>query len=238
MHSRESGVFDQRTRPGAEEILARLVQEIVTGQIRASDRLPPEDQLAAQFNVAPMTLRQALARLRELGLTETRRGRHGGTYIRVDVAERLEEAASTQIVTQHDLRELSDWRRAVSGESAYFAAIRASQGQLGQLKDLAYEYNLVYARVAERRFADSRFHIFIAEISQSVRLLEAERDIQEQVSRMLRILPSVEGDSFSDHASLVDAIANRRPEEARNEMIKHIESTYSWGSQHPLTVKD
>lgn len=50
----------------ADEIVQRITEAIHLGLLDDGERLPVEVDLAAQFGVAPMTVREALATLREL----------------------------------------------------------------------------------------------------------------------------------------------------------------------------
>ena len=72
--------LDEGGRAGT--VARRLAQAITLGLLLDGERLPAETQLAGQFGVSPVTLREALAELREAGLVETRRGRRGGSFIR------------------------------------------------------------------------------------------------------------------------------------------------------------
>ena len=63
----------------ADEIVQRITEAIHLGLLDDGERLPVEVDLAAQFGVAPMTVPEALATLREQGLVETRRGRSWGS---------------------------------------------------------------------------------------------------------------------------------------------------------------
>ena len=85
-----------------------------------------------------MTLRDALAELRDKGLVVTRRGRGGGSFVRTApeglhrlAAERHAELSVT------DLRELGDVHAAVAGTAARLAADRASATEIERLRDLA-----------------------------------------------------------------------------------------------------
>ncbi len=62
--------------------MQRITEAIHLGLLDDGERLPVEVDLAAQFGVAPMTVREALATLREQELVETRRGRSGGSFVR------------------------------------------------------------------------------------------------------------------------------------------------------------
>lgn len=222
-------------RVGSDEVFTRLVQAISTGQLRGGDRLPPEGQLAAQLDVAPMTLRLALAQLRDLGYVETKRGRTGGTYVHSDIAERLARSSRTPVTTSA-LRELTDWRRAISGEASYLAAQRITPDEREQLVASSEEYHHDYVRPAERRLADARFHISIAKISRNARLVEAEHDIQDTLTRLLRVIPDdSEGRTYdaASHEALVDAILRGDADAARRELHDHIENTYRWSIEQP-----
>src|SRR6266851_8359021 len=52
----------------AETVARRLAQAIGLGLLLDGERLPAESQLASQFGVSPVTLREALAILRTMGL--------------------------------------------------------------------------------------------------------------------------------------------------------------------------
>ena len=66
----------------ADTVTRRLAQAIRLGLLLDGERLPAESQLAGQLGVSTVTLREALATLRTMGLVETRRGRGGGSFVR------------------------------------------------------------------------------------------------------------------------------------------------------------
>src|SRR5689334_24948820 len=82
-HSARSAMFAPLDQVGrAEAVAARLVDAITLGLLADAEQLPSEAELAAQFGVATVTVREALVSLREQGLVETRRGRGGGSFVR------------------------------------------------------------------------------------------------------------------------------------------------------------
>jgi DNA-binding transcriptional regulator YhcF (GntR family) len=66
--------------PRTNRVYTALRECILDGELRPGDKLPRYLELAAQFGVAPMTVRQVLARLEEEGLVVRRLGR--GTFVR------------------------------------------------------------------------------------------------------------------------------------------------------------
>lgn len=64
----------------AAGVYQRLLDRIASGELAAGTRLPAHTHLAAQFGVAPLTMRQVLARLEADRLVVRERGR--GTFVR------------------------------------------------------------------------------------------------------------------------------------------------------------
>ena len=58
----------------SEAVVRRVGSAIGLGLLADGEQLPTETDLATMLNVSTVTLRDALAELRELGLVETRRG--------------------------------------------------------------------------------------------------------------------------------------------------------------------
>ncbi|HEY6597258.1 MAG TPA: FCD domain-containing protein [Asanoa sp.] len=64
-----------------ETTVSRLAQVIRLGIVEVGARLPAERELAERLKVSRVTLREAIAALREAGFLESRRGRNGGTFV-------------------------------------------------------------------------------------------------------------------------------------------------------------
>ncbi|GAA2353554.1 FadR/GntR family transcriptional regulator [Nonomuraea africana] len=209
-----------------EVVVRRLAEAIALGLIADGDQLPAELELAASLNVSTVTLRAALAALRERGLVETRRGRGGGTFVRgpadpsmTRLRTRLRELSTSE------LREIGDYRAAIAGTAARLAAQRASADNVTRLHQLV-DRLAAATSVGERRRADGRFHIEVAAAAQSVRLTRAEIDIQSEVGELLW-LPygeAVDPDEVvRSHRQVIDAIAAREADRARTLTEEHLD---------------
>jgi GntR family transcriptional regulator, transcriptional repressor for pyruvate dehydrogenase complex len=210
-----------------ERLVRRLGEAIGAGLLAQGERLPPEPELAAQLQVSPMTLRQALAVLRDEGVLETRRGRHGGSFVRRAVPE----GPAGEPPTRQQVRELTDWRRAISGESAALAAERGDERALAALADAAAATERAVADVRAFRLADARFHVAVAEAARARRLVAAEAAIQTELATVLRFTPGPErarAVSQAGHHPILAAIAARDPAAARAAMEAHVEGTHDW----------
>lgn len=212
-------------------VFRRLREAITMGELSPGEQLPPENELARMLGVAPMTARIALGAMRDMGLLTTVRGRNGGNFIAEDVGERLADAARRLRLTREELRDLTDWRRAISGEACYLAAERGTEEDFVRIEQAAREYDDLLPKFPDMRFADARFHMVIAEVSGSSRLLKQETEIQVEVTNF--ILSAAKPAAAKNltpynHDRIVKAIRNRQPEAARDAMAEHAEQTFAW----------
>lgn len=206
-------------------IAERIASAISLGMLTVGERLPSEIELANQFGVAVATLRKALAKLRAQGIVETRRGRNGGTFVvkaPFPSNEILRGALARASIVA--LRDFGDEHAAISSAAARLAARRTPPDQSTRLAELAFR-----AREArnpqERTLADSRFHIEIAVLSHSQRLLTAEQRLQSEYAPLLWCEDLVQAstqESFTDHLALVMAIEQGRPDEASQLAQDHV----------------
>ena len=215
-----------------ELLVRRLGEAIGTGALAPGERLPSERELALRLGVSVMTLRQALHALREAGYIETRRGRSGGNYVCQDADDVLRAfSGNAPILSAEEIRDFTDWRRAVSGEAAYLAAERATESEVRQLMSASSEVLAALDNYATFRLADARLHVAIAEASHSESLILAETSIQGRLSEILQAIagpPTADRASHKEHELLLGAIESGNASLAREVMHRHVEGTYNW----------
>ncbi|MGW0816395.1 FadR/GntR family transcriptional regulator [Streptomyces viridiviolaceus] len=208
-----------------EEVVERISRAIVLGLVVDGEQLPTEVEFAHQLGVSPMTLREALAVLRQRGLVETRRGRKGGTFVRRPANPPLgpleEQLRST---TVSELRDLADEQFAVCGAAALLAAERASAANVRRMLHLVEQLSAA-EEVGDRIRADSRFHLEIAMASQSERLTRLEVALQAELTPMLWLplepRTSTE-DVAAEHHAIATAIAEEDGERSRALAERHV----------------
>ena len=76
----EAALIGDERQPLYQRLAGMLRREVTTGARRPGDKMPSENELAANFALAPGTVRQALAALVNEGLLERFHGR--GTFVR------------------------------------------------------------------------------------------------------------------------------------------------------------
>src|SRR3954453_8271284 len=67
----------------SSSIADQIRAAILSGRLEQGERLPPERELAEQFGVSRVTVRDALRGLEAMGLIEVRVGARGGAFVTV-----------------------------------------------------------------------------------------------------------------------------------------------------------
>jgi DNA-binding FadR family transcriptional regulator len=215
----------------SEAVVRRVASAIALGLLADGEQLPTETGLATMLNVSTMTLREALAELRKLGLVETRRGRGGGSFVRSrdDVLAELADARLAELGTT-DLRELGDVHSAAAAAAARLAALRASPAEIARLRDIVDRLASAGSVTGQRR-TDGRYYIELAACAQSVRLTMQEMDLHLELGQLP--WPPAHDPGLLDvmvagHRAVIDAIEDRDPTRARALTEGHIETRTLW----------
>jgi GntR family transcriptional repressor for pyruvate dehydrogenase complex len=237
----ETGLATVLLRPvrGAnafEATVEQLATAIQLGVFGPGDRLPPERELAASMRISRSTLREAIGALREAGLVQTRSGRGGGT----DVAgqepdpsaegarERRRQAREAVAADKSRYRDALTLRRVVEPGAAFVAANRdLTPGQRGWLRSALEDVATARDAVLHRQ-ADSRFHLAIAKLTGSPRLLDAVTDVHRDLHVMLTAIPVLAVNivhSNDEHARIAASILDGNGERARRVMETHCDGS-------------
>lgn len=224
-HSARSAMFAPLDQIGrAEAVTARLVDAITLGLLADSEQLPSEAELAAQFGVSTVTVREALVALRQQGLVETRRGRGGGSFVKTPAnpsATSWRERLRT--VSLSELRDVGDHYLAIAGAAAKLAAERSSPEDIERL-ELATE-DIRTATGAEASRAERQFHLEVAAAAQSPRLTREEVQLQSERGGLLWLPLEPHGtreNAYAEHRAIAAAIAQGDGELARKLTEEHI----------------
>jgi DNA-binding FadR family transcriptional regulator len=193
-----------------QAVAQRITAAVHLGLLSPGDQLPSEADLASKLSVSTVTVREALVHLRAQGLIETKRGRHGGSFVR-RTSGTPKDVLNTRLrtYTAAEWLDICDEQLAVEAGVAYLAAERATREDIDRLH--AVMGMLSAARTpAERYKADSQFHLALAVVSQSERLARSAIRIQGETADVLWLpIPDDELDAAviqSAHAEIVAAI--------------------------------
>jgi DNA-binding FadR family transcriptional regulator len=155
----DAALFPELARKSvAPRIAETLREQILTGAVRPSTKLPGQREMAAHMSVCVTTLREAIAILVAEGLLVCRHGR--GTFVTARRNRRVVEAAIRAATDG----ELDDMRRFIEAGAASRAARRASRDGQNVLRpvpmtELAWSLKLRHGGEADTWLAlDAEFH--------------------------------------------------------------------------------
>jgi GntR family transcriptional repressor for pyruvate dehydrogenase complex len=228
-HLPEAVLRPVRGHHAFEACVEQLATAIRLGVYPLGTTLPPERELATMLSVSRATLREAMAALREAGLVETTRGRGGGTVVTLKPrTPSARAAARVSPERRRDWLDALDYRRIVEPGAAYVAASL----ELTDVRRAHLERSQAAvtdaAKPAAHRQADSRFHLTIASLADSPRLIEAVTSVQATLHEMLLAIPVLHANiahSDRQHAVVVKAILAGDADRARRAMEEHCDDT-------------
>ena len=115
----------------SDQVAQQLAAEIKAGRLASGAKLPPEARLVEQFAVSRTVVREAVSRLKSLGLVDSRQG--SGVYVQAPGIGPLNfflpHAASREAVMQ-----IVEVRKALESEVAELAAQRGSAGDVAAIR--------------------------------------------------------------------------------------------------------
>ncbi len=212
-----------------EACVEQLATAIRLGVYPLGTMLPSERELAERLEVSRATLREAIAALRAAGLVETKRGRGGGTIVTMKPRGPTARGSATPTRAQRaDWLDALDYRRIVEPGAAALAASRSLDDRARATVEAAHAAVARATSRARHRQADSRFHLTIASLSGSSRVVEAVTSVQASLHEMLSAIPVLQTNithSDTQHAALVRAVLDGRPDRARQTMEEHCDDT-------------
>jgi GntR family transcriptional regulator, transcriptional repressor for pyruvate dehydrogenase complex len=228
-HLPEAVLRPVRGHHAFEACVEQLATAIRLGVYPLGTTLPPERDLATRLAVSRATLREAMAALREAGLVETTRGRGGGTVVTLKPGTPSARAAA-RISTERrrDWLDALEYRRIVEPGAAWLAARAELTVVRREQLERAHDAVANARKPAAHRQADSRFHLTVASLADSPRVIEAVTSVQSTLHEMLLAIPVLQTNiahSDRQHAVLVKAIVSGDAERARKAMEEHCDDT-------------
>lgn len=214
----------------SDVIVDRMEEMILEGTLEPGQKLPPERELAQQFEVSRPSLREAIQKLSAKGLLVSRQG--GGTYVSEDLGgsfmDPLLELFKTHPEAQYDLLE---FRHALEGVTAYYAALRSTTADKEAIRESyeALQQHHINKEFEKEVTADVDFHLRIAASTHNMVLLHMMRALFSLLHRhigdnLMNIYPrpGYRDKIHDQHNILMQAIIDGDPERAQRAAHDHL----------------
>lgn len=209
-----------------EQVAAQIEQRILSGELRAGDRLPTERDLSTQFRVSRTAVREAMKTLEQKGLIAMRPGR--GIIVIDGTSQALRHSLDLMLrVGQGNyLNDLTDVREILEPEIAARAAQRATEEQIAALQRAVEFMDEALDQADAYIAADDDFHRTLAEGTQNALILALVDSIMGLLSTQRTHIFSTDGGPQRGqiyHKQLLDAIRRHDPDAARQRMRAHLQ---------------
>ena len=213
----------------SEQLADALVAEMRAGRMVSGQKLPTEAALVERFQVSRTVVREALSRLKSLGLLEARQG--SGVYVNKRAA-----FAPLQFDPRHSrslqaVAQMVEVRRALEAEAAELAASRGTKQDLERIRGAIDALQLAVAGGGDGVAEDVAFHRAIAQASGNPFLLATLEYLAQylhEATSVTRANEARRGDFAaqvrSEHADIVEAIAAADPARARMAAATHMDN--------------
>jgi GntR family transcriptional repressor for pyruvate dehydrogenase complex len=214
-----------------DEAIERIKSMIVSGALQPGDRLPKEDELAAEIGLSRSSLREAVRALALVRILDVRQG--DGTYVTSLSPKLLLDAMSFVIDFHRDdsVLEFLEVRRILEPAATAMAARQITDEQVGELRELLAD---VPADADVERFVanDLAFHKAVVSHCGNA-VLVSLLDSMSGTTNRARIWRGLTDEhalerTLREHSSIVDALAAHQPDVAAARATVHIAGVEDW----------
>ncbi len=208
----------------SNEVTEQLKQSILLGHFKPGDKLPSERELAEEFQVSRVAVREALRTLENSGFIETRQGITGGAFVTDLSFHQLTNSFLDLFLSEKiSIPELYHVRRLIEPEVARLAASRVTPEYERRLREALEAEKTPGSTLSEEVDRKTTVHYILAEMCGN-RFLEA---LISSVMRLTKqVVEAVKPDTQKLHPAglhnpAVEAVLAGDPERASKEMEKH-----------------
>jgi DNA-binding FadR family transcriptional regulator len=224
---RTNAIFAPVAVARASSAIAEQIREaIVTGKLAEGERLAPERELAEQFGVSRVTVRDALRGLEAMGLIEVRVGARGGAFVTAPtgsvVAQTMSDMMMMSAISPEDVVEA---RLIVELGTVTLACSRATDEDLARLRELCERANDQLAAKTYTRELSWDFHSLLAQIAHNGAVDGLTQSFRSSLS--MHPYRTREGGkahvrTVEEHIRILEALEDRDGRTARTEMAHHL----------------
>lgn len=212
-----------------DKVETQLVQLLVDRKLKVGDSIPPEIDLSKALGVSRTVTREALLRLRMMGLIETKK-KKGSVITSPDIFEIMSKSMNPHILDQNTLKEIFELRLVLEIGMADLLFLRITPQDIEDLKAIVanepdtakdHIFNIDHEII---------FHGKLYEIAGNETLKKFQRmllPVFDYVHNSGLLKKQVFTSRFVSHKGLVDILENGSPELFRNGMRNHLENHFT-----------
>lgn len=212
-----------------EQIVSQIEGQIVSGALKVGDKLPPERELAEQFQVSRSAVREAVKTLQKKGLVEVLPGR--GTFVTNAISKATSESLELMMRMttgiERGFSELFELRNTLEPDMAFLAAMRATAEDIGSMTKAVETMDASMNDMDAYIAADNLFHQALAKATHNTLFASLLEPIMGLLTeqRKSNFLAGVQSPQRAQHyhKKILNAITQHNPDKAKKAMRSHLE---------------
>jgi DNA-binding FadR family transcriptional regulator len=211
-----------------DKVELRLMELLVKGDLQAGDMLPKEVELADAFDVSRTVVREALTRLRLMGLVESIK--HKGSKVKhPDILMNLKRVMHPEILDDDTLKDIFEIRLVLEVGMADLLYDHVTKQDIEDLEEiLSQEEEEGDRSVFDIEF-EARFHGKLYDISRNETLKNFQSlllPVFKYVHEKDLLDEGREDEAYASHGELVEVIKDGTPAEFRETMRRHLNNHF------------
>ena len=211
----------------ADRVEMKLIEVFQGRKLRPGDPIPKEKDLAVMMGVSRTVIREALVRLKTMGLLAAKK--HKGTVISSpDISAILRKSIIPEVLDRHTLMDLFEMRLALEVGMADFIFSRKTVEDIEQLEDIVDIEPVHSASMVFNVDQEIRFHGKLYEMSGNPTLVSFQNLLLPvfQLVYNTRFFRKGKRIKYKTHKELVYLLRNGTKDEFREGMKKHLEDHF------------
>jgi len=191
--------------------------------LKPGDAIPKEIELAKAMGVSRTAIREALIRLKLLGLIDSKKNR-GMIITRPDVLSNIKRVLDPQLLDGDTMKEIFELRLVLEMGIADILFIKKTSEMIAELEEIVEREEKTKNKV-EKMKIDVEFHAMLYKMSDNKTILQFQKmllPVFDYVNNGLHVRSQIDDENYASHRVLLKILKNGTPEEFRNKMRSHL----------------
>ena len=215
-----------------ERVITYIKSEILKGNLKQGEKLPPERELAEKLGVGRNSVREALRTLSLMGFISSTQG--AGNFVSCDIEKNLAESTQMMMLLgATDYRQVSELRQGLENQAVLLASERITPAQLSELEDIVWQLR-DENDLARSTALDKRLHYLIGEAAGNPLIMVILRAMSETIDDFISHMREkmMEDEVYrkrlqDSHQGIVLALQDHNGAEAVRMMREHFQAVDS-----------
>lgn len=212
-----------------DKVEANLVELLQQQKLKVGDSIPKEIELAEALGVSRTVIREALLRLRMMGLIESKK-KKGAVITSPDIFGNLSKSMNPHILDPGTLKEVFEIRLVLEIGMADFLFHRITKADIKELKQIVANEPPAAQDHLFNVEHEIAFHGKLYEITGNETMKKFQKmllPVFDYVHNSGLLKKQTALKTFVSHKELVEILENGTPEQFRNGMRNHLENHFA-----------